>query len=450
VFNDNISRREFLSSSAKAGISVAALGTFLSSCGVTGQQKGGEEASTITIAINESPWLQSFQEIVSVYQEETGSGVEVQAFPFDDLRSKELNAVTNETGEFDLLNLHGAACATFYDGGFLTPLEEIDPDFEWPPEVINYGNLGRWDDETSFFSETGTPYALPINGNVQLLYYRRDLYDQMGLEPPTTWEEAIAAAEQVKNVDSDVYGYVIRGQVGNEVVFNFLPVLRSFGGDVFANEPEDWTVTINSEEAQQAIELYLELASYGPSEPGNVGQAEMISLFQSGRSLQNHMVSAAYRDVQDEGASTVADRVGYSIVPKFDNGQHAPTNGAWHMGIPSHITDTQKQAAYNFLQWLIAQDAQMQYAEGGGIVTRQDVYESNLADEEEFSWMKPTADSSPYLHREMAYTFGPELERVMGQRLNEIVSGSLEPREGLDTLASEIEPIVEEGRNITL
>jgi hypothetical protein len=30
------------------------------------------------------------------------------------------------------------------------------------------------------------------------------------------------------------------------------------------------------------------------------------------------------------------------------------------------------------------------------------------------------------------------------------VSGSLEPREGLDMLASEIEPIVEEGRNIAL
>ena len=102
MFNDNMSRREFLSSSAKAGISVAALATFLSSCGVTGERKG-EEGATITIAINESPWLPSFQEIVRVYQEETGSGVEVQAFPFDDLRSKELNAVTNEMGDSSLL-----------------------------------------------------------------------------------------------------------------------------------------------------------------------------------------------------------------------------------------------------------------------------------------------------------------------------------------------------------
>jgi multiple sugar transport system substrate-binding protein len=450
LLNDKMSRRQFLSSSAKAGISVAALGTFLSSCGVTGQQKGGEEASTITIAINDSPWLPSFEEIVRVYQDETGSVVELQAFPFGDLLSKQLNAVTNETGEFDLLNLHGASAATFYDAGFVTPLEEIDPDFEWPSEVINYGNLGRWDQETSFFSDTGTVFGLPINGNVQLLYYRRDLYDQMGLEPPTTWEEVIAAAQQVRNVDSDVYGYVIRGQVGNEVVFNFLPVLRSFGGDVFANEPEDWTVTINSDEAQQAMELYLELASYGPSEPGNIGQAEMISLVQSGRSLQNHMVSAAYSAVQDEGASSVTDRVGYAVVPRPEDGQHAPTIGAWHMGIPFHITDTRKQAAYDFLQWLMTQDAQIRYAEAGGIVTRQDVYESDLADEEQFRFMTAAADSSPYLRREMAYTFGPELERVMGQRLNEIVSRSLEPRQGLDMLASELEPIVEEGRNTTL
>jgi multiple sugar transport system substrate-binding protein len=448
--SEGVSRREFLSRSFTAGVSVVALGTFLSSCGVTGRrQGGGGDTSTISIAINDSPWLPSFEQIVRVYQEETGNVVNIRAFPFEGLLSKELNAVNNKTGEFDLLNLHGAAAPTFYRGGFIAPLEEIDSGFEWPPEVINYRNLGRWDQDISFFSETGTVYALPINGNIQVLYYRQDLYDEMGLEPPTTWEEAIAAAKQVKKVDSDVYGYVIRGAVGNEVVFNFLPVLRSFGADVFANEPEDWSVTINSDEALQAIELYLELASYGPPEPESVGQTDMISLFQSGRSLQNHMVTAAYPDIQDEAASVVADKVGYAVVPKPEGGEHGPTIGAWHMGIPSHISDSQKQAAYDFLMWLMTKDAQMQYAQVGGQVTRQDVYEA-LGDQEEFRWMKAVADSTPYLHREMSYSFGPELERIMGRRLNEIVAGRLEPKKGLDMIAREIKPVVEEARNINL
>ena len=442
---EGISRREFLNRSFKAGVSVTALGTFLSSCGITGQQKGdGGGTSTISIAISDSPWLPSFEEVTNVYNQETGNTVNLAVYPFDGLFSKELDAVNNKTGEFDLLIMGAPSLETFYKGGFITPLTEIDPDFEFPPEVIEYTNLGRWDRETSFFSETGDPYALPINGNTQILYYRTDLYDEMGLEPPTTWDEAITAARQVNEVDSDVYGYVIRGRAGSEIVYNFLPVLHSFGGSVFANEPEDWSVTINSEEALQALELYRELASYGPSEPGSIGQAEMIVLFQSGRSLQNHMVTAAYSDIQNEGSSEVADKVGYAVVPRAANGQHASMIGTWTMGIPADISDSQKQAAYDFLQWIMTEDAQMKYGQAGGIVTRQDVYEA-LADQEGFRWMRAVADSSPYLRRGVHYyDFAVELQDVMGQRLDEIVSGSLEPRQGLDTLASEIEPIVEE------
>ena len=445
MLNRNMGRREFLSSSAKVGVSFAALGTFLPSCAVTGERKGAQGSSAISMAINESPWLRAFEEITRVYREETGNMVNLQVFTFEGLQSKELNAVDARTGEFDLFTMFEGWYGSFFDSEFLTPLRDIDSDFEWPQEVITFNNVGRWDQNERYFSEDGTPFALPINGNMQLLFYRQDLYDEMGLDPPTTWDEAITAASTVGDTHSDVYGYTLRGQGGGSAVtFDFLPLLRGFGGDFFANPPKDWSVTINNDAGQQAIELFMELLSYGPSEPENIGQAEVISLMQSGRALQAHLVSAAALQMDEEAESTVPFEINYTVVPRPADGVHAPTAGPALMGIPTHIDDAQKQVAYDFLTWFMQRDAQTQYTRAGGSPVNRNIYESDLAEGTEFRYMQAATESLPHLHLAVAYPFAPELLEVTEQRLNEIAAGLLEPKEGLDTIASEIATVVEE------
>ncbi len=440
-----MSRREFLGNSLKAGISITALGAFLSSCGVTGQSKGGGEGSSVSIAINEAPWLPSFEQIVNIYQQETGSTVELQIFTFEGLLSKTLDAARTQSEEFDIYNLNEGWCAEFYDGGLVTPFRDISSDFELPSQVIEYQDVTRWDSETAYFSADAPVYGVPINGNIQLLFYRQDLYDQMGLEPPTTWEEAITAAQTIGEQNSDVYGYAFRGQgAGYAVTYDFLPLLRGFEGDIFAGPPQDYSVRINDEAGQQAIELFVELLSYGPSEPQNIGQAELIALMQSGQLLQTHLASAAWSNMDDQQASSVVDQVNYAVVPRPSNGVHAPTSGIWVMGIPPHIQDSKKQGAYDFLTWLMQEDAQMQYAEANGVVTRQDVYESDLANQETYRYMKATAESTPYIHRGADFPFSPELLEITEQRLEDIAGGLSEPREGLDQMASEISALVEE------
>lgn len=440
-----MSRRRFLSSSAKMGFSFTALGTFLSSCAVTGERKGAQGSSAISVAINESPWLRAFEEITRVYREETGSTVDLQVFTFEGLQSKELNAVDARTGEFDLFTMFEGWYGSFYDSEFVTPLQDIDPAFEWPQEVITFDNVSRWDQNERYFSAEGTPLALPINGNMQLLFYRQDLYDEMDLEPPTTWDEAITAARTVGDTRSDVYGYTLRGQGGGSAVtFDFLPLLRSFGGDFFANPPEDWSVTINDDAGQQAIDLFMELLSYGPSNPENIGQAEVISLMQSGRALQAHLVSAAALQMDEEAESTVPFDINYTVVPRSSDGVHAPTAGPALMAIPAHIDDGQKEAAYDFLRWFMQEDAQTRYTRAGGSPVNRNVYESDLAEGTEFRYMQAATESLPHLHHAVDYPFAPELLEVTEQRLNEIAAGLLEPKEGLDTIASEIATVAEE------
>ena len=91
----------------------------------------------------------------------------------------------------------------------------------------------------------------------------------------------------------------------------------------------------------------------------------------------------------------------------------------------------------------------MEYAQNGGVPTRQDVYESDLSEYEEYRYMKPTAQSTPYVHSGVDYPFAPDLLEITEQRLEEIAAGLLQPKEGLDTIASEIDEVVKDAEYIS-
>ena len=41
--------------------------------------------------------------------------------------------------------------------------------------------------------------AMPVNPNIPLLFYRKDLYEQKGLKVPETWDEFYANAKALHN-----------------------------------------------------------------------------------------------------------------------------------------------------------------------------------------------------------------------------------------------------------
>ena len=75
--------------------------------------------------------------------------------------------------------------------------------------------------------------TVPINGNVEVFFYRRDLYEQKGLKIPETWDEALSNATKL-NDGARVYGFVHRDD-RESALADFSNYLFSFGGDIFAN-----------------------------------------------------------------------------------------------------------------------------------------------------------------------------------------------------------------------
>jgi len=402
------------------------------------------EQPTITILINDSPWFGGFEALVNKYMKETGNTVELNVTPFPGMLQKSRNAVQANESEFDILNLNEQWYMQFYADKLVTPITEIDPDFELAPEVIEYEWAPRWDATAKYSTQNGEIYGLPINGNIQLYFYRKDLLEQEGLSVPETFDEVEKVAQTFHDPPR-MHGFVIRTAPAN---WEFQAFLHGHGASIMELDEDtgEWTVTIHEDAAVEATKTWLHLGrDFGPANYADIGQADMMSLMLSGKVAQAVMVGAAAPNYDDEQKSAVIGKVGAAVVPGSTSEMRATMSGIWVMGIPHNLPMERKKAALTFLEWALTKDAQMYYAQAGAIPVRQDVYEELAKDPELGWWMQAMAKSTPYIHAQPRLKETPQIVEVIDRRTSEAVIDKLSPEEALWEAAQEIHQILVEG-----
>jgi multiple sugar transport system substrate-binding protein len=94
-----------------------------------------------------------------------------------------------------------------------------------------------------------------------------------------------------------------------------------------------------------------------------------------------------------------------------------------------------------FSKWFLTAGAQRAYLEAGGIPVRSDVLAPEQASNPKYRWLKAYVDSQRYAKQELGYAEGPQVEQVLGLRLNQALIGEISSGRALNTAAKEIEDI---------
>ena len=207
---------------------------------------------TLTVAARGGSHVDAMNAVKEAFEQEHNVKVEIMGLESADLKQKIGLDSVNEVGELDLVMVDDPWMPEFGENGILANLTELgyEADADFAEKSLMLGRVPY---------ATGDQFALPYSGNVILFFYNKDLFEKYGVaEAPTDWAAVLEIAKKVK--EGGEIGYVIRGQQGDPIVADFLPVLWAFGGNVF---DEDLNVTIDSEEAKAALNLYIELLANG-------------------------------------------------------------------------------------------------------------------------------------------------------------------------------------------
>lgn len=401
-----------------------------------------QDAPKLKILISQSPWLNSFIALVDKYQEETGTVIELDVTPFGGMLEKTRNSVRGDTGNYDIVNLNSTSLAEIYSGGFLKPLKEIDADFTLPEGVLDFGSSAYWNAGTNSFDPNGELLGVPTNGNVQVLYYRADLYEEAGLNVPETWNDLLANAKALHNPPA-MYGFVPRA-ARDSILYNFTPYLFSHGATFFANaEAGDYSVTLNSPEGLQALETYIGLGKEaGPPNPGAIAQAELIQLLATGKAAQAIAVVAAMAELDNPDSSVVAGKIRTALLPAGPGGQRASAAGHWIAGIPKNIPEDNQKAAMDFLKWFVGKDVQVAYVQAAGVPVRDDLADTALAEDESFHFIEAFSANAKVARMNMPLKEGTMIKDAISVHLNRAVIGEMSPKDALNAAAAEMHEIL--------
>lgn len=243
-------RRTFLASSAAM--------LMLSACG--GNSDPGEGAPAAAPSIGGDPdapatltfwaWAENIQRVVDLWNEKnptqkvTLSGQAAS----DELIAKFLTAVKAGNAP-DIVQVEYQSLPTLITNNALQELTSAIGD------VKSAFPAGTWN-LTSF---GGATYAIPQDVGPMMLFYRADVFEDLGLEVPTTWEEFGALAETVRKKDPKRYLTTFSpGDAGWLAGF-----AQQAGANWWTNDGGAWKVAIDDEPTRRMLGFWGELVNSG-------------------------------------------------------------------------------------------------------------------------------------------------------------------------------------------
>ena len=266
------------------------------------------------------------------FEKKTGIKVVVDASPFGDLYKKQLLSLSTG-GRYDVL---------FMDEPWIAPLSEFLLPLDERMKSLDLADFVPTTVASGAFQ--GTQYAVPVDPNVQLLVYRKDLFEQKGLKPPTTWDELLAAAKAFHDPSKQQYGIAITASSDIQTALYMLLAIWSYGGELVDNGRG----SLNSAAGKKGGEVFLELLKFTPPNVKSYNFADVNKAIQLGQAAMAIQWASGARPMEDKTRSSVAGKLGYTLVPKAV--RQTPMRGVWTIAVAKNSAN--QDSAWQFATWL--------------------------------------------------------------------------------------------------
>ncbi|GGY06064.1 maltose ABC transporter substrate-binding protein [Litchfieldella qijiaojingensis] len=262
------------------------------------------------------------------------------------LRQRLTTDIATDGGQFDVMTIGTYEAPIWAERGWLVPLNDLPEDYR-ADDLLKPVRDG--------LSHNGTLHALPFYGESSMMFYRKDLFEQAGIEvsKQPTWEEVRDWASRVHDPDNGVAGICLRGKPGWGENMAFVSTLvNTFGGRWF---DEEWNPQINSPAWQEAIQFYVDLLNdYGPAGASSNGFNENLALFSRGNCGIWVDATSAAGKLYNPGESSVADQLGFAPAPIAETPKGSHWLWSWALAIPS--SSEKPEAAKTFISWATSQE----------------------------------------------------------------------------------------------
>jgi trehalose/maltose transport system substrate-binding protein len=323
---------------------------------IVGGTLAGAEAATISISCGAVGLeLELCQEGANAWAEASGNQVNVISTPNSATERLALyqQILAAGSADIDVFQIDviwpGILASHFIDLSEHVDQEQIEQHF---PAIVENNTV---DDAL---------VAIPWFTDAGILYYRTDLLEKYGKQPPVTWQELAETAKEIQDGEraegnDKMSGFVFQAKAYEGLTCDALEWIDSFGGGTIVEE--DGSITINNDKAIAALDFAATwIGAIAPEGVLNYAEEESRGVFQSGNAvfMRNWPYAWALGNAED---SAINGKIGVSALPKGgEDGKHTGVLGGWQLAVSKYSANA--ELAADLVKHLTSYDEQKRRA----------------------------------------------------------------------------------------
>lgn len=294
-------------------------------------------------------------------------------------------------------------------------------------------------------------YALPFNTDTQVLFYNKDHFEEVGLDPetpPSTWAELEEAGKTLDIQDGDTFerfGFYPRWNIGADVW-----LLNADNGISWFDD--EGNVTINTPTKVTALEWMLDYQEYYGQDNINRYEAEfgqgVADPFISGLLSMRGQNINYYLSLRDNAPEDL--NFGVAPLPEYEEGSgHWSWGGGFVLEIPHGAQDP--EASFEVMEYLTSTEAQEAFGMNSFDIMANQEANENLTTHPELSEIGQ--EMYQMAHQNLENTVitpvpltAPDFNPLVNGQIDEAFLGNKTAQEALEEAQASVENLVEQNQ----
>lgn len=289
----------------------------------------------------------------------------------------------------------------------------------------------------------GNIYSIPFQRSTMVLYYNKDAFTEVGLDPetpPETWDELVTYGKALTNDDRMGVGIALNSGSAQWAFTGFalqnsvdgINLMSENGKEVYFNTPEN----------VEALQFWIDLQNeHKIMAEGIVQWTDLPTQFLAGEVAMIYHTTGNMANIN----SNAEFEFGTAFLPGSKR-VAAPTGGG-NFYISSGISEDRVQAAWKFIKFCTSTDNAARWSiDTGYVATRESCFETNLIKDyyAEIPQAAVAYEQLPYAKPELTTYNAAEIWRILNDNIQAAIIGDATAQEALDNAQEEAEAVLAE------
>jgi multiple sugar transport system substrate-binding protein len=284
-------------------------------------------------------------------------------------------ALTSGSSPYQILHVNPRLVADWGSKGWLVPLNTL---------ILKYKKQYNLDDVADNLINNATiqgiQYAMPVNFNTQLIFYRKDIFDDLGLKAPKTLEEFNATLAVLKKSGKVKYPLSL-AMGGAGVTGEFHNNFSSLGGKWFDRNGKP---TFNSELGVKAAEALKSWVEFMPPSVLSFSNDDVMAGLQLGDVAMSKIWLTRAAPMEDTKVSKVVGKIAFAPAFSFNAGGKGATTAEGDMLAIAAKSGVDPDLSFRVIMEVLNKENQLNAAKFGmvsrdAIATDPDLIKANRA-----------------------------------------------------------------------